>query len=140
MIHKDFSTEITVDFSMECNISYDLCNDSSLIFQLKLILKSIYLICTLDSTRFFSCGTTKFEATQRAERAGRTRPGKCYRLYSAKYYDTRPCRDPAREPHERRPQPQVHGDRQRPRVPLPGPAQREDDPGGSQAAVLLRGH
>lgn len=32
--------------------------------------------------------TSKSEATQRAGRAGRTRPGKCYRLYSAKHYET----------------------------------------------------
>ena len=34
--------------------------------------------------------TSKSEATQRAGRAGRTRPGKCYRLYSAKHYDSLP--------------------------------------------------
>ena len=30
---------------------------------------------------------SRVQATQRAGRAGRTRPGKCYRLYTKKYYD-----------------------------------------------------
>lgn len=32
--------------------------------------------------------TSKSEATQRAGRAGRTKPGKCYRLYSARHYES----------------------------------------------------
>ena len=52
MIHKDFSTEMTVDFSMESNdkYNYDLCNDSSLISQLKLLVNQ-FLICHLICTR-----------------------------------------------------------------------------------------
>ena len=29
----------------------------------------------------------RVQATQRAGRAGRTRPGKCFRLYTSKYYE-----------------------------------------------------
>ena len=66
MIHEDFSTEMTVDFSMESN-DKDLCNDSSLISQLKLLVNQFlicHLICThkshvkscFDSMRFFPVG------------------------------------------------------------------------------------
>ena len=33
------------------------------------------------------CNFGRVQATQRAGRAGRTRPGKCFRLYTVKYYE-----------------------------------------------------
>jgi len=33
------------------------------------------------------CAPGRVQATQRAGRAGRTRPGKCFRLYTVKYYE-----------------------------------------------------
>ena len=64
MIHEDFSTEMTVQWNQMTDINYDLCNDSSLISQLKLLVNQFlicHLICThkshvkscFDSMRFF---------------------------------------------------------------------------------------
>ena len=38
----------------------------------------------VNLTWFFAC---RVQAVQRAGRAGRTRPGKCYRLYTAKFFE-----------------------------------------------------
>ena len=38
-------------------------------------------------TRACHCAWGRVQATQRAGRAGRTRPGKCFRLYTSKFYE-----------------------------------------------------